>query len=535
MRTQQSARTRRTARRGLLAALTAGVLAVSACAGGGGADEGNVYVQAVGGDPMTLGLNAQFVSAPISQLFSSQILEPLIRLGDDYKLSPGLATEWQVGPDGRELTLRLRQGVKWHDGTPFTAEDVKFNFEEIIPLQTHGALLAERIDAVEITDPATVVVRLKKPFGPLLETVAQQFMLPKHVYEGTDYVTNEANKRPIGTGPMKFGSYTSGQEVVLVKNPGYWEGEVRVDRAVFTVIADANARAEALFAGEIDEAVIDPSQQQRVSATENTKLLQHGMWPQAVIMMQNTKSPKLADPAVRAAVFAALDRDAIAKTALSGLATPANRFFPDSPSWAVNTDVDFTRDFPRDLDAINKALDDAGFERGPDGTRFSLKVRFITPLTEVVKTAQMAQSQLAEVGIATELEGSSGAVFNETVYTKGDFDLAFLRTGLGADPSIGITRWYQCNKRKTPAANPSGVCDREIDAAAAAALDTADQARRGAALKRLQARAKELMFHAPLAWFNGAYSTISTARWQGSDAPQAPPERKPWLTMTPRR
>ena len=527
-------KTYRTRRAGLLAALMTGVLALSACAGDAGAED-DVYVQAVGGDPMTLGLNAQFVNAPISQLFSSQILDPLIRISNDHELSPGLAEDWEVGPDGLSLTLKLREGVKWHDGKPFTAEDVKFNFEEIVPLQTFGAMLAKRIESVEIAGASTVVVHLKEPFGPLLETVSQQFMLPKHVYEGTDYVTNEANKKPIGTGPMRFGSYTPGQEVVLVKNPDYWEGEVRVDRAVFTVMADANSRAEALFAGEIDEAVLDPSQQERVAADENTRLLKHGTFAQVVTMMQNTKSPPLSDPAVRAAVFAALDRDAIAKTALSGLGTPANGFFPASPAWAADPGIDFGRDFPRDLDAIGKALDEAGFERGPDGTRFTLKVRYITPLSEVAKTAEMARSMLADVGIGTELVGSSGAVYNEKVYAEGDFDLAFLRTNLGADPSIGITRWYECNEKKTAAANPSGVCDPEIDAAAATALAANDQAKRGEAFRRLQARAKKLMFHTPLAWYDGAYSTISTARWQGHDAPQSPPERKPWLTMTPKK
>ncbi len=528
-------KTKRTRRGGALAAaLMAGVLTMSACAGQSGAD-GSVYVQAVGGDPMTLGLNAQFVSAPISLLFSSQIMDPLIRISDDYRISPGLAKEWQVSPDGLDLTLNLREGVKWHDGKPFTAEDVKFNFEEIVPLQTFGALLAKRIKSVEITGASTVVVHLDKPYGPLLETVAQQFMLPKHVYAGTDYVTNEANKKPIGTGPMKFGSYTPGQEVVLLKNPDFWEGEVRVDRAVFTVMADPNSRAEALFAGEIDEAVLDPSQQGRVTTDENAQLLTHGMFPQVVIMMQNTRSEHLKDPAVRAAVFAALDRDAIAKTALSGLGTATEGFFPKSLDWAINPDIDFGRDFPRDLDAINKTLDAAGFERGSDGTRFTLKVRYITPLSEVAKTAEMAKSMLAEVGIGTELVGTSGAVYNEKMYTEGDFDLSFLRTNLGADPSIGITRWYECNEKKTAAANPSGVCDPEIDAAAAAALNTNDKAKRAEAFKKMQAKAAKLMFHAPLAWFNGSFSTISTARWQGHDKPQSPPERKAWLTMSPKQ
>ncbi|MET8005249.1 ABC transporter substrate-binding protein [Nonomuraea glycinis] len=528
-------RTKRTRRGRVLAALMAGVLAISACAGESGGAEDKVYVYAVNGDPMTTGLNAQLTGGTYPILFSAQLMDTLIFLSDDYKMSPGLAKEWQVSPDGLDLTLHLREGVKWHDGKPFTAEDVKFNFEEIVPLQTFGALLAKRIKSVEITGASTVVVHLDKPYGPLLETVSQQYMLPKHVYAGTDYITNEANKKPIGTGPMKYGSYTPGQEVSLVKNPDYWGEKSQVDRAVYTVMADPNSRAEALVAGEIDGAVLDPSQQGRISTDENTELLTHGMFPQMVSMMFNTRSTYLKDPAVRAALFAALDRDAFAKTAMSGIGKTATGFVPPSFDWAVSPEVDFDKDFPRDLDAINKTLDDAGFERGPDGTRFTLNILYIFTLTEVGATVQMAQSMLKELGIATKLTSAGGAVYSEKLYKKSEFDLAFVRMTTGPDPSLGIANWYQCNKKRNPGSNPTHICDPEIDAAAAAALDTNDKAKRAEALKKMQARAAELMYYAPLAWFNGAFPTISTTRWQGQDAPRVMAERLPWSKMTPAR
>jgi peptide/nickel transport system substrate-binding protein len=524
---------RRTGRGRLLATVVVGALALAACSGGGGDDGGRVWVRAINGDPMTMGLNAQLVTGSIPRTFSAQIMDPLIFVSDDSTLSPGLAQSWEVSDDGLNLTLHLREGVRWHDGQPFTAEDVKFNFEEIVPLSTYGAELAGRIDSVEITDPNTVVVHLAQTYGPLLEAVAGQFMVPRHVYEGTDYVTNHANKEPIGTGPMKFGHYTPGQEVVLEKNPEYWEGEVQVDRAVFTIIPDPNSRAEALFAGEIDEAILDVSQQDRVAASESTRLTEGGTFPEYIPMMFNARSEHLADPAVRAAVFAAADRTAIAEVALAGVGSPANGFFPEAQDWALNTDVDFDRDFPRDLDAINATLDRAGFPRGPDGTRFTLTMRFIASLTDTGATAEMVQSMLADVGIAAEPIGTSSAVFTEKVYKEAEFDLAFLRTSLGAEPSIGITRWYTCNERKAAASNPSGICDPQIDAAADAALAATDRTVRGQAYKDLQARAAELMIHAPLAWFNGEFPTVSTARWHGLDEPQALAERKAWLTMTP--
>jgi peptide/nickel transport system substrate-binding protein len=525
---------------GALAIILAGALALTACTGGGDGgdadgDDGaeRVYVQAVGGDPVTFGMNAQFSSAPISLLMSAQMMDTLIMLSEDYEMTPGLAESWELSDDGLELTLHLREGVEWHDGEPFTAEDVKFNFDEIVPLQVYGGPLAERITSTTIVDDTTVEITLSAPYGPLLETVAMQFMIPKHIYEGTDYLTNPANNEVVGTGPFVFESYSSGEQVTMLKNPDYWGGDIPVDRLIYTTLPDANTRAVSLFAGELDQAAINPSEQERVLEDPNTELLEGGLFEQVVVAMFNTQNPYLQDAAVRAAIFSALDRQEIADTALSGLAEPANGFFPDSLDWAVNKDVNFDEDFPRDIEAIEKTLDDAGFPRGSDGTRFTLRLNYITPLTEVGATVELAQSMLAEVGIATEVLGTSGAIFNEQTYTNSDFDIAFLRTSLGPDPSVGITRWYVCNPERLAASNPSGICDPEIDAAADVALSTTDQQVRGDAFKELQARAGELMFYGTLAWYYGANGTVNTSRWAGQDVTPPMTSRMPWLEMTP--
>lgn len=518
--------------RGAFALVAVAAAALAGCAGGAaGEGDERVYVQAIADDPM--GLNGQLVSGATPTMFSGQIMDTLVRMSDTYELTPGLAEKWRLSDDGLDLDLTLREGVTWHDGEPFTPEDVKFNLEEIIALQSFGAPLAERIDSVEVTGENAVSVHLTEPYGPLLETLAVQFMIPKHVYEGTDYVTNEANMAPIGTGPLMFESYESGEQVVLVKNPDYWEGDVQVDRVVYPIMTDANSRATALFEGEVDQAEIPVSQQERVAEDEDTALMEGGAFSQLVSMMFNAKSEYLADPEVRAAVFAAIDRQQIADTALSGLGTPANGFFPDALEWAQAGSIDFDRDFPRDLDAIEATLDEAGFPRGEDGTRFTLKVQYIAELTDAAATAEMAASMLGEVGIDLELVASAGAVFTENVYTKSDFDLAFLRSTVGADPSIGITRWYTCNADRAAAANPSGICDEEIDRAAAEAVSAPDRETRAGSFRALQERANELMTYAPVAWFDGAFPTVNQSRWDGQLEPQATTNRMPWLTMTP--
>lgn len=518
--------------RTIFVGVTAGMLALTGCAGAtsdaGGQDR--TYVYAIDDDPR--GMNAQLVGAPATSMFSAQMLEPLIFLSSDYTMSPGLAEDWELSPDGLELELSLRDGVTWHDGEPFTAADVKFNFEEIVPLSSFGAAIDSRLDAVEITDDEDVVLHMKEPYGPLLEVVSAQFMLPKHVYEDTDYATNEANMAPVGTGPLMFESYSSGEDVVLVKNPDYWRGEVQVDRVVFPIMKDSTSRSEALFAGEIDQTVISSAQLPRISEDPATELLDDFAYPQTISLLFNAGEGPLESAAVRRAVFSAIDRDTIGEKILKGFGTPTNGFFPESLDWALSPDVDFDRDFPRDVDAINAELDEAGFPRDADGTRFTLDIRYLSERTDTSGIAELAKSMFQDVGIELNLVGTTAAVFIEEVFTASDFDLALQASTVGADPSVGISRWYTCNEEKASAANPSQICDSEIDAAAADALKTADQAQRGEAFAALQNRAAELMYHAPIAWFNGQFPSYNTSRWAGQDEPRLASNRMPWTTMT---
>ncbi|GGD44115.1 ABC transporter substrate-binding protein [Microbacterium faecale] len=510
-----------------------GALVLSACAPAGGSngpESAPPYVYAIDDDPR--GLNAQFVGAPMTAMFSAQMLEPLVFLSSTYQMSPGLATDTALSDDGLTLTVQLRGGVTWHDGEPFTAEDVKFNFEEIVPLNSYGAAISERLESVEIQDESTVILRLTEPYGPLLETLSSQYMLPKHVYEGTDYVTNPANMAPVGTGPMKFDDYSSGESITLVKNHDYWGGEVAVDSAVFPIMGDATSRTESLFAGEVDQTVVDITALNRIADDPNTQQLGEFGFPQDIALMFNAESEYLTDPDVRQAVFATFDREALVETALQGQGVPADGFFPPAMEWSVSPNVSFSDDFPHDTGAIEEILDDAGLPRGADGTRFTLDIRYTTERTDTAAMAEMARSLFAEVGIELNLDGTSATVFTEKVYSESDFDLALLPATVGADPSIGITRWYTCNEDKAAGRNPSQVCGEEIETAANQALDSAKHEERAEALSTLQDRASDLMFYAPLVWFNGQFPSVNTTRWSGQGEPQPIASRVPWISMT---
>jgi len=533
-----SRRSRRTA---LAAVATVAALALAACGNGdsGGSDNGGasngdggperVYVEAITGDPSVL--NPQFGGGPIPLRFGFAMMETLVEINDQYEISPGLAKEWDISEDGLTVTFTLQEGVEWHDGEPFTAEDVAFNFEEIIPLQTYGAQLTQRMDSVEIADENTVVLHMNAQFGPFLEALSQQTIVPKHVYEGTDYVTNPANMAPIGTGPMMFDSYAPGSEVVLVKNPNWWRGETEVDRAIYPIMSDANTRGLAMLNGELDNAVLDPSAQDDVSDHPDLELNDGGVFPQMVSLTLNARLPELEDPEVRALVFSAIDREAITELALRGLGEASTGFLPDALAWAQHPDVNFDEDFPRDVEAINEGLDAAGFEVGADGYRFTLDARYVAEHSEAEATAEVIRSSLEEVGIGVNLVGAAEPVWSEAVWGDYDFGMNILRNTVGADPSIGPARWLTCNPDDIPQNNASGVCDEELQAAADGASSVLDRDARAEHYYTLQERARDLIYWAPLSWYNGSFNTINTSRWAGLDKLDGQTNNIAWAHM----
>ncbi len=521
-----------------LAVVASAALLIAGCSGGGSGggdaadDVEHVYIDAIQADPSSF--NPQLTNSPATTAFGAAVFDTLVGITSEADIFPMLAKSWEFNEDNTTLTFELEQDVTWHDGEPFTAEDVKFNFEEIMEFQTYGAPLVNSIDSIDTPDDHTVVLNLNSNYGPFFETLALQVLIPKHLYEGTDYVTNPANMAPIGTGPMKFESFSSGSEVVLVKNEDYWRGDVKVDRAIYPVMGDTNTRALALISGEVDKAAIDASQLDQLEGKPELVHLTEGFFAQGVVVEMNARNEYLADPEVRALVFSALDRDKFASAALAGYGEPADGFFPDSLGWAKDESIDFAKDFPYDPDAINEKLDAAGYPVGADGTRFTLNVKYISVLTDTVAIAEQAKSMLADVGIGVNLEAVTSEIFTDQVYVQSNFDLAFLRTTVSSDPGLGIARWYACNPDNIAARNPSGICDEEIEAAIDGANSTPERAERAAFFADMQQRAKELIFFAPLVWTNASFPSVNTTRWDGLVEPDADTStgNLNWLTMT---
>src|ERR1700716_3843875 len=205
--------------------------------------------------PEPPGLMLALVQNGPTQMVSGNIFEGLLRYTQNLEPLPGLAESWTVSDDAKTYTFKLKPGVTWHDGKPFTSADVLFSIEMLKQTHPRGRNNMVQVDKIEAPDDLTVVFTLKQPFGPFLGIfeVGSLPMIPKHLYEGTDYKTNPNNNAPVGTVPFMFKEWQKGSFIRLVKNPNYHvKGKPYIDEIYWQVIPDAAARPGPLQAPKGD-------------------------------------------------------------------------------------------------------------------------------------------------------------------------------------------------------------------------------------------------------------------------------------------
>ncbi|MBE7732830.1 ABC transporter substrate-binding protein [Devosia faecipullorum] len=420
----------------------------------------------IGADPGVL--NASISANLVEKTISSNVFSMLIRLDKTFQPVPDLAESWDISEDGLTYTFHLRQGVKWHDGQPFTSDDVKFTIEEVIlPLHSRGATYQGVIDTVEAPDANTVVITLKTSFGPLMNALGYDFfILPKHLYAGTDIKNNPYNAKPVGTGPFKFVEWEKGSHVALARNEDFFiAGKPYLDRLVFQTIPDAASRVLALESGDIDYLSyqsVPSSAVPRLKETPNLTTTTEGFESLASIGMLsiNVENPILSDVRVRKALAYAMDKNLIAERADYSVGKPATGPIA-STSWAYEADVEA---YAHDLEKAAALLDEAGYPVKADGTRFSIRVIADGAVEFHRKAAEILKEQFAQVGVNLELELLERNVMLDHVYIKRDFDTQIHIFSTGADPAIDVSRLYvSTNIRPVNFTNASGYRNETVD------------------------------------------------------------------------
>ena len=334
------------------------------------------------------------------------VYDGLVRYRDGtLEVEPALAESWEISDDGTVYTFTLRQGVTFHDGSPFNAEAVKFNFDRMLnedhPQHDTGpfplAFFFSAVEEVAVEDEYTVTFALNEPYAPFLSNLAYPTGLivsPAAVEEhGQDF-----GRQPSGTGPFKFVEWESNARVVVERNPDYWEGAPQLEAVVFRPITDANTRVAEMLAGGIDLMVEVPPDNIAQFADDPMFQVYEQAGPHVWFLILNMKEGPFQDKAVRQAVNYAINKQVLVENVLQGTAEIAAGPTPPAFAWAYNEALE---PYPYDPEKAKELLAEAGY----DGEEI---VFYVTEggsgMLNPVAMGTAIQADLAAVGMNVTIE-----------------------------------------------------------------------------------------------------------------------------------
>lgn len=406
-------------------------------------------------DPLTLSWNAGFVGA---QLFNS-----LLTYDENLQLKPSLATKWSVNAAEGTYTFELRTDVKWHDGKPFTPEDVKFSFENIISKYDVFGASYFKNTTVEIMGN-TVIIK-PKDFLPGIQIAlfgsADTVIYPKHILEGQDFLKSEfRTTAPIGTGPFKLKTWVKGSYMELVRNEDYFnKPKPYLERIVIRFIKEPAAIIAGLQRGELHYIFrgVPFEAYSTLKAAPNLRVIPHPRPPYVSALWMNLGNKYLSDINVRQAIAYAINRTDIALKATQGISPPVQymvdpTLVPPSPTLTI---------YNYDKAKANQILDSAGYTRGADGMRFKLELLTRTGEPDEQLWATLVKDYLADIGIDVSIKTVDFATFL-SLQTKLQYDMCTIKYWIS--PlwlyQLFSTEWIN----KGPFTNNFQYSNKEVDA-----------------------------------------------------------------------
>ncbi|PPD16689.1 MAG: ABC transporter substrate-binding protein [Methylobacterium sp.] len=353
-------------------------------------------------------------AAAIREVTYDNIFETLLAFNGEGRIEPRLAEKIDSSADGLTHTITLRAGVTFHDGTPLTADDVKFSFERAMAPDSKNSQkwIFAPIAGIEARDARTVVITLKSAVGDFVDGLAWA--------DATIFSAKSADKagtEPVGTGPYQFVRWNRGDRLLLKRNDNYWGKKPAIANATFRFISDPQAQVAALTAGDCDAHtnLSAPEAVPQLRANPNLRVTIGRTEGETIVAMNNGKAP-FNNPKVREAISMAIDRAQVNEGAISGFGTLiGTHFSPNHPAY-----VDLTGAVKYDPAAARKLLAEAGFPNG-----FSATLR-LPPPAYAQRGGEIVAAMLGQIGIKVSIEPVQWAQWLERVYRQRDYDLTIV-------------------------------------------------------------------------------------------------------------
>jgi peptide/nickel transport system substrate-binding protein len=422
-----------------------------------------------GSEPETLDSS---ISRGITELNPSlHVFDSLVRREGDMSLVPSLATSWkQLDPVTWEF--KLRKDVRFHDGKPLTAEDVKFTFDRIMDVKTYRSemkSLFHLLKEVAVPDPYTVKFHFTQPFSSFVRHLVLVPIVPKHAVQGKGH--DKFLAAPLGSGPYKFVEWVKGKEIVLEANPTYWRGEPAIRKIIWRGVPEAATRVAALLAGDADIIIDVPvSFVEAINARPGYKI-KTAPGNRVMFLQLNFHKKPLDDVRVRKATAHAIDVESIIKHVLRGYGIRANGPIPPgvfghNPTLAP---------YPFDPQKAKALLKEAGYEKGFDLTLTAPMGRYLLG-TEV---AQAIAGNLDKVGIRMKLNFMETSAFWPYIqYRQREKNLTRVDANFWGMANFTLDAFYNYSGTTITAAGSNPFLSHpELDKMIAEALATTDEAK----------------------------------------------------------
>lgn len=509
-------------------------LLLAACSHGAqpGADGGNPWTQhgvlrmASRQTPDNLNplLGTQTVVTDLSMFWAAY----LFNLNDRGELVPELAVRIPtqenggISRDGLRITYQLRRSVKWQDGAPFTADDVIYTWRQM--LNPRNLVVSrfgyDNISSIDKRDGYTIDVHLKKRFAPFVATFFTMAnhtncILPRHLLARYPDINRiPYNDLPVGTGPFKIRTYQKGSSITFVANDSYWRGPPKLRRIEYRIVESDNTLLTLVRTHEIDFYYRAPeSQAPSLGGISGTRVVMTPLTRFADLGL-NAANPALSDVRVRRALAYALDRNALIRKVMHGVAIPGDS---DQPPffWAYNPNV--TR-YAYDPARAARLLDAAGWRMGADGIRakngrrLHLELVSFTGSATADQTEVFVQDAWRKAGVEVAIKNFSSSQLYATlgaggIEQSGKFDVAFENWANGSDPDDSIL--IRCDMAPPAGWNIYHFCSPQLDAAETRAMTSYDRSARKAAYGRVQEIiASELPFI--VLWYQRQLDVVNT-------------------------